>query len=965
MSQAGLPFSRFSGPRAILPRRPIPIDGGLRYVSNDGYPFLQPVLGRDGIEVCDFLYEFVEEDAVAGYVGPNGEKLDATIPHVRAISVENYFAVPGDSRKIKVIGTADVVRQIPATLENLFRLIKLPLIDEQTLIKAIDLIILWDQTLPYTCFASIMMKNATVPRFPEDGELGRPHRVPMETRKVEVTAYRKPTQDEATLIALGAMRVDDLLETTTTTETQVHKYSEKYQRYSKTKLLYSQQLIAAWSISKTKRIGLWMDMRTGKTAAAQVAAKEAVSDLKTASLVVIVCPVGNMYDPWYGEMLSEGWDVRVLDGTSEQDELDIMRATDYGRPECAADPICYIINYERVGLRLDMMKEHWDMSTIFIIADETSAIKNPDSRRTKATHELCRDAAYVVLLNGTPAEQGPQDFWAQERCIDPYGVVWDRSFSTFAWRWLEQYAASKFQVVSNKRFDFEMLISKCSIRYIRAEADQFSGRDKTFRHVELRPTEVVAKQTKDILAGFMQTIDEMGQTQEENMTACVLRTYGFLREVCCGYDKYREDEEGPYLRVRHDFDSKILWVQAYLMANPTQPLVIYVEFNEQEQHLKEVLDKMKIPWASTRPKMMEVWSDRLMESVPLHVWNAIREKYAEPSEVDAGLYKTYMTIMHNRDGLLPEEQEWIEQNEVAINHARKMIGAAESIRTVFVPMSAVVVCVPPWVRYNEDIIQFVKDGGGQESTRSWHRIVYYESYRTFKDRGPYASRVRAEQVERFNNGEAHVFILKWRQGRGIRLNRAEAVDAGRGTYPAIVSLAPPWSLGDWDQGQDRCVAVDKRTGKNVNTMIYSLSVKGTIEQKVLTALRSKKGVQAALLQDTDRAGFRSFVEDMIKDIDEAMASDNSGEDFFDAEDMNARILVGIPPYSKLTQTLIINKVKENKTLSSRVKYMTGKLTTDSIKEFFDRLPRVENSDIYNEDVELARAWDYIMEKAQS
>ena len=106
---------------------------------------------------------------------------------------------------------------------------------------------------------------------------------------------------------------------------------------------------------------------------------------------------------------------------------------------------------------------------------------------------------------------------------------------------------------------------------------------------------------------------------------------------------------------------------------------------------------------------------------------------------------------------------------------------------------------------------------------------------------------------------------------------------------------------------------------------------------------------------------------MIESIESAMNSGDNGEDYFDATDMHARILLGVPPYSKLTSTLIVNKVKANDNLSRRIRSVTGKLTGDSIRSFFEGLPRntEETDDLYSEDVELANAWDYLNGKVVS
>ena len=174
--QTSLPFGSALGPKSSRelrahrrPDMPIKVGGPspLRYVSYEGYSFLQPTLGRDGIEVTDFLYVWVDDDEVRGWRGPNDETLSTDARYVRVQAVEDYFEVPSHAPKLKTIGSADLVRQVPATLTNLERLIALPLVDSHSVAKAISLLIKWRMTVPAACFTSIMLKNSTERRFPE------------------------------------------------------------------------------------------------------------------------------------------------------------------------------------------------------------------------------------------------------------------------------------------------------------------------------------------------------------------------------------------------------------------------------------------------------------------------------------------------------------------------------------------------------------------------------------------------------------------------------------------------------------------------------------------------------------------------------------------------------------------------------------------------------------------------------
>jgi hypothetical protein len=983
MNQTSMPFG--SGPTSPTPRwyakKRVYMLGEdtLTYKDDSGYSFVQPVLGPEGIELCAQCYVYV----------PEADRPDDEHTYVRIQQTYQLFEYPSSAPQVEDFGQDIEVECIPASLQNLKQLIKLPLLDSGTYNKALELINKWEFVVPYICFSSVLMKSDCILRS-ED----LPHRVPMVVRKVKATKTRQPTPDEMMLMTFGQFDVSLLSEEVELTEREVFAAALAFDGYCKSFNLYSQQLIAAWAIEQCERLALWMDMRTGKTGATTSAAKKLLNDGKC-DFFLIVCPVTNMYDPWEPWLLDEGFDAIVLDGTREEDELAIAEATEVCHPSERIKPLAYVVNFERVHTRFPMMEKYWDMERVFVAADETSAIKNHKSRRAAAMHELCTQPRYVVLLNGTPMEQGPQDLWSQMKCLDTYGTVWGKSFGDFAATWLDMYTAGKYRVHEDLQMKFELLISSCSIRYIRPEADQFVGKDKTFRHVTLRPTKQIYEQTINIANGFLASTTQEGDEIEESMTNVIIRTYGFWRECACGYDKYREDEDGPYIRTRHEIDPKLVWIKAFITANPTQPLVVYVEFNEQEQRLKEMLNEMNVSWSSTKPEGTKVKNYRVKETLPLFVWKNVRDRFAEPTQL-VQMQGQLVKLNERRDGFAQWMNElqspWPDHNflddtidadcmprkwradfgqwkihrnnmgcttreiEELQDRIKRTEQRAMMVRTVFVPPGAEDVQVPMWLRMDPEIISFVKSGRADPTARRYMRVLHHEEFESYKDSSPYPPSARAHQVSAFNRGESHVFILKWSQGRGISLSRKQAVAAGVGTYPAIVSCAPPWSLGNWDQGQDRCVVTDPRTGRNVNTLIYSLAIKGTIEYKILDALRHKKQVQAALLKDIEVDGYESFVQNMIEDMEQAMVGEG---ELFDADEMNARIELGVPPYSKLTETLIRNKAKANKRIRKFVKNRYGKVTNDTVVEWFDSLDPTEE---LNEKSRIARAWMLLHER---
>lgn len=785
-------------------------------------------------------------------------------------NLSRVFYLPKDLRSEKdpVYG---YVYSVPASVGNLEKFLTLPLVDEDSRVRAMALLVRYTVILPQTCLSVILRKAQT---RPEDGSLYR-------TPVVRHATVRPPTAPELAMSHFGVPLPSEEARTTWTSEP--FKEALSFQRYSNYRL-YSQQLIGAWAAVACEKLGIFYDMRVGKTYTAIVAAKHILLTERTAKRLCVVCPVCNLYDPWVRDLETYGFKVWVLDGTAEEDAQALA--------EEASSPAllkAVLINYERVRLRRSaLLDAGWSgLEDTIVLADETSAVKNPGTNRTRALWELTSRARYVWMLNGTPCEQGPQDFYSQLRCLDPYGVRIGSSYANFCERYLTPAGPGKWMVHPDRRGEFDMLIASMSIRYLRGEADQFSGRDKTFRYVQMKATSLMATQARQVLKeNWIDVVDRHGQTVEsQDVNPMILVIYGFLREISCGYAKYKlfQGPGAPYIRVRHALDPKLLWVRCFLETAPAEPLVVYTNFNEQEQALKEMLDELGVPWSSTAPAMTTRRRSRLKETIPASTFNDVLLPLLQAGPDLTVADEEGNSILH---GILLEGDE---------------------------------VMLPAPLRYHEAVLRRVKDAARNYGAFSpLYRSSFWreeqalraalEDYEALEGGAPYSPEERAAQVARFNRGETHVFILKVSQGRGMSLARKEAVAAGIGTYPTIVYLSPPWSLGDWQQSQDRCVCVDAATQKNVNTPIYALVMPG-MEGRVMDALRKKKQVQESLLKDAEREGYTSFLDALVEDMEES-ARTGAGDGVFDTEEMFARMRCGVPPAARLTEQSILRRMAD-------------------------------------------------------
>ena len=69
-----------------------------------------------------------------------------------------------------------------------------------------------------------------------------------------------------------------------------------------------------------------------------------------------------------------------------------------------------------------------------MIVDESTTIKNPKAKRTKAIHALRDETKYRRILTGSPVTQSPLDLWAQMDFLDPY-ILEQSSYYAFRTRY--------------------------------------------------------------------------------------------------------------------------------------------------------------------------------------------------------------------------------------------------------------------------------------------------------------------------------------------------------------------------------------------------------------------------------------------------------------------------------------------------------------------------------------------------
>lgn len=153
--------------------------------------------------------------------------------------------------------------------------------------------------------------------------------------------------------------------------------------------------------------GLYLDMGCGKTASTLNLFVDAVIRGQVDGLVV-VCP-NSLKPNWLTEC--EKWGVK---------------AHTYMWPDVPKKlkdiktPFVLTINYEAIGVGRgeEWLESLMKLHNTMLALDESVAIKNPKSLRTKAALRLRKLAKKRLILSGLPMPQGPHDMWAQLTFLD-------------------------------------------------------------------------------------------------------------------------------------------------------------------------------------------------------------------------------------------------------------------------------------------------------------------------------------------------------------------------------------------------------------------------------------------------------------------------------------------------------------------------------------------------------------------
>ena len=152
-----------------------------------------------------------------------------------------------------------------------------------------------------------------------------------------------------------------------------------------------------------------MDMGTGKTITT-IAVAGTLFNTGNIKRLLVVSPksIVQVWQQEFDKFAAFPFSIAVLDGDGNK-KIDTIRHMD------SFGLAVIVVNYESCW-RLEAEIARWKPD--MIVCDESSKIKNPQAKCSKALHRLGKASRYNLILTGTPITNSPLDFFSQYKFLD-------------------------------------------------------------------------------------------------------------------------------------------------------------------------------------------------------------------------------------------------------------------------------------------------------------------------------------------------------------------------------------------------------------------------------------------------------------------------------------------------------------------------------------------------------------------
>ncbi len=202
----------------------------------------------------------------------------------------------------------------------------------------------------------------------------------------------------------------------------------------------------------------------------------------------------------------------------------------------------YIINMDQIRSKEKAEEIIRKTGVTGIIIDESSILKNYESKSSQRIRVISKEMNYVYLLSGKPAPNSPLEYFSQMKIVDP--ETFNMGFDAFKERFFMQ--RGKYKYVLKNQFserDVTRMVGQRSIIVRKEECLDLPEKTSVKRQVELdNKTRILYSM---VLNNFITEIISMdGQTTTTRYMGKLARI-AKLREIACGF--YLDENEKYYV----------------------------------------------------------------------------------------------------------------------------------------------------------------------------------------------------------------------------------------------------------------------------------------------------------------------------------------------------------------------------------------------------------------------------------
>ena len=279
---------------------------------------------------------------------------------------------------------------------------------------------------------------------------------------------------------------------------------------------------------RSKSVAILAEMGTGKTLisigiAGYLYLQKEINKL----LIVAPLSITKVWEEEFQKFADFDYQLEVLEGPTKEKSETLRNL--FGIKLQVA-----VVNYESCW-RMEKEIALWKPD--MIICDESSKIKNPQAKQSKALHRLGKISKHNMILTGTPVTNNPLDFFSQYKFLDE--SIFGGSYYSFRARYAIMGGYGNYQVVGYKNLpELTEKAHSIAFRITKKEALDLPEQVDVTRHVELEPMAraIYNQVERDSYAELSQ-----GEVVVRNVLTKLLR----LSQITGGYikDEFSEIEE--------------------------------------------------------------------------------------------------------------------------------------------------------------------------------------------------------------------------------------------------------------------------------------------------------------------------------------------------------------------------------------------------------------------------------------